>query len=271
MNLLPNSVRRHRSLHRTPDRQAQPAMQDSHVLSDAANPAVTRAAYNAGNYPRRVTGACSTCHTASASFQRKPDIKLALPETEQLRAWLAAIGRQDRPSFRLLYDATAPKLFGYALRILKKREVTEEVLQESFVSIWNNAAGYQSSLAAPMTWMTTIVRNKAFDALRRTEQTIEIDADSFTDGDMATLIDTAGSTSPTPTEALQLSENAAALATCFQRLEGMQRQAIAMAFYHDLSHGEVAEQLKLPIGTVKTWIRRGLQRLKLCLSKLEGA
>lgn len=199
------------------------------------------------------------------------DEKLATSDPQQLKTWLGAIARQDRQAFRLLYDATAPKLLGYALRILIKREVAEEALQESFVSIWNNAAGYQSSLAAPMTWMTTIVRNKAFDMLRRVEHAIEIDADSFKEGGMQDVMEAMENPIPSPSDALQLSENAAALAQCFTRLDGLHRQAIVMAFYHDLSHREVADQMQLPIGTIKTWIRRGLERLRLCLIKLEGA
>lgn len=192
---------------------------------------------------------------------------MSTPDPKQMKAWLAAIARQDNQAFRALYDATSSKLFGFALRILIKRELAEEVLQESFVSVWNNAASYQAGLAAPMTWMTTIVRNKAFDLLRRVDATVEIDADTF-DKD---VMDALQSTDPTPIEALQISADSKALARCFARLEGLHRQAIALAFYHDLSHSEVAEQMKLPIGTVKTWVRRGLERLRLCLTKLEQA
>lgn len=187
--------------------------------------------------------------------------------TARLKSLLAATARRDAAAFRSLYDATSAKLFAFALRILTKRELAEEVLQESFVNIWNNASGYQSSLAAPMTWMTTIVRNKAFDMLRRQDNTVEIDADTFD----KEVMDALESTSPTPIEALQMSGDAKALARCMSGLEGLHRQAIALAFYHDLSHSEVAEQMKLPMGTVKTWIRRGLEKLRLCLSKLEGA
>lgn len=187
-------------------------------------------------------------------------------DTTQLKTWLAATARKDGDAFRQLYDATSPKLFGFALRILVKRELAEEVLQESFVSIWNNAASYQAGLAAPMTWMTTIVRNKAFDTLRRLDGAVEIDADNF-DKD---VMDALESSDPTPIEALQISDESKALARCFAKLQSMHRQAIALAFYHDLSHSEVAEQLALPIGTVKTWVRRGLERLRLCLSKPEG-
>jgi RNA polymerase sigma factor (sigma-70 family) len=188
-------------------------------------------------------------------------------EPSQLKIWLAAVARKDAKAFRSLYDATSSKLFGFALRILNKKELAEEVLQESFVSIWNNAASYQASMAAPMTWMSTIVRNKAFDLLRRVDATVEIDADTF-DRDVMNALE---SDDPTPIESLQLTQDAKALARCFAKLEGLHRQAIALAFYHDLSHSEVAEQMKLPIGTVKTWVRRGLERLRLCLSKAERA
>ena len=195
---------------------------------------------------------------------------MSADDPQQLKTWLAAVAKKDTQAFRLLYDAASPKLFGFVLRILIKRELAEEVLQEAFVGIWNNAASYQPHLAAPMTWMTTIVRNKAFDLLRKVDNTVEIDNDNFDKEVMEAL----ESQDPTPIESLQLTDDAKALARCFARLEGLHRQAIALAFYHDLSHSEVAEQLKQPLGTIKTWIRRGLDRLRLCLTKidkLEGA
>ena len=188
-------------------------------------------------------------------------------DPQQLRSLLLGAARRDATAFRALYDATSSKLFGFALRILVKRELAEEVLQESFVAIWNNAGSYQSQLAAPMTWMATIVRNKAFDLLRRSDVTTEIDAEQFDSEVMNALQDPAA----TPIEALQMSSDAKALAHCMSALEGLHRQAIGLAFFHDLSHSEVAQQLALPIGTVKTWIRRGLERLKTCLQKRESA
>jgi RNA polymerase sigma factor (sigma-70 family) len=191
---------------------------------------------------------------------------LSTLDPQQLKIWLAAVANKDAQAFRALYDTTSSKLFGFALRILNKRELAEEVLQESFVSVWNNAGTYQASLAAPMTWMTTIVRNKAFDLLRRVDHAVELDADTF-DKDVMEAMESAD---PSPLDALQLTDDAKGLARCMTRLEGLHRQAIALAFYHDLSHSEVAQQLKLPIGTVKTWIRRGLERLRMCLQKMEG-
>lgn len=188
-------------------------------------------------------------------------------QSAQLKTWLAGVSRRDAAAFRSLYDATSAKLFAFALRILNKRELAEEALQESFVNIWNNASTYQSSLAAPMTWMTTIVRNKAFDLLRRLDDTVEIDAEPFDKN----VVEAMESTEPNPLQALQMSGEARALAYCLSLLEGLHRQAIALAFYHDLSHSEVAAQMRLPVGTVKTWIRRGLERLRLCLSRQERA
>jgi len=188
-----------------------------------------------------------------------------LDQQPPLRLWLAAIAKKDTQAFRSLYDATSPNLFGFLLRILVKRELAEEALQESFVSIWNNANSYQPHLAAPMTWMTTIVRNKAFDLLRRQDDTVELDNDNF-DKDVLNAME---STALTPNEHLQLTQDAQALARCFTKLEGMQQQAIVLAYYHDASHSDIAAQLTLPIGTVKTWIRRGLDRLRVCLTAAE--
>lgn len=188
-------------------------------------------------------------------------------DPQQLRTWLQGAANRDAAAFRSLYDATSPKLFGFALRILGKRELAEEVMQESFVAIWHNAASYQSQLAAPMTWMTTIVRNKAYDLLRRSDDAAELDSDQFNADIMNALHDPAA----TPIEALTISRDAKALAFCMSALEGMHRQVLGLAFFHDLSHSEVAQQMSLPIGTVKTWIRRSLERLKTCLTKGERA
>jgi RNA polymerase sigma factor (sigma-70 family) len=189
------------------------------------------------------------------------------PSQAQLKTWLAQVANKDRAAFEALYRHASPKLFGFALRILVKRELAEEVLQESFINIWNSAGSYRDGLAAPMTWMTTIVRNKAFDLLRRMDHPVEIDANTF---DPAVL-EAMESDDPTPIDQLDMAQNSKALAHCMSRLEALHRQAIALAFYHDLSHSEVAQQMQLPIGTVKTWIRRGLEKLRLCLSRPEGA
>lgn len=189
------------------------------------------------------------------------------PDPQQLKTLLAAAAQRDTAAFRLLYDATSSKLFGFALRILHKQELAEEALQDGFIAIWNNAGSYQAHLAAPMTWMATIVRNKAFDLLRRSDDKVEIDADHFDTEVMNALQDPQA----TPIEALQMSGDAKALANCMSALESTHRQVVALGYYHDLSHSEIAQQMSLPIGTVKTWIRRSLERLRTCLKKREQA
>jgi RNA polymerase sigma-70 factor (ECF subfamily) len=186
-------------------------------------------------------------------------------QDEQLYHLLAAVALQDRAAFRRLYEATSAKLFGFALRVLHKDELAEEAVQDAFVAIWHAAAGYQMHLASPLTWMVTIVRNKALDIRRRAQADgadvrVELeDADGLADG-------AAG-----PHEHAQRSRDAQALARCMETLAGRQRQAIGMAYLHDLSHSDVAARLGLPLGTVKTWIRRGLDRLRECLAQREGA
>lgn len=184
-------------------------------------------------------------------------------DPDQLRAWLLAAARRDARAFHALYVATSPKLFGFALRILRKHELAEEALQDAFVSIWHAAGTYQAALAAPMTWMAAIVRNKALDILRRTGSAPDIDLARFD----VEVMDNLEDTGPGPADVLQASAEARALAHCMAALERAHRQAIGLAFFHDLSHSEVAQQLALPIGTVKTWIRRGLLKLKTCLTR----
>lgn len=190
------------------------------------------------------------------------------PNTDpaHLHLCLVATAKQDAKAFKELYESSAPKLFSFILRILQNRELAEEVLQESFVNIWNNAASYQSSLASPMTWMTTIVRNRTFDLLRKLNNGQHLQVSYETDEFENDLWQTMESPDANPEQALGLSQDAASLARCMTKLEGLHRQAMSLAYFHDLSHSEVADQMQLPIGTVKTWIRRGLEKLRLCLN-----
>lgn len=187
------------------------------------------------------------------------------PDSVQLQTWLRAAALQDADAFRHLYDATSARLYGFALRILGKPELAEEALQDGFVAIWHHAGSYQSHLAAPMTWMTTIVRNKALDLLRVGGNGFDTSLEPFDSEVVEALRDPAA----TPIEALAISREAKALAVCMSALEGMHRQVLGLAFFQDLSHSEVASRMTLPIGTVKTWIRRSLERLKTCLEKGE--
>jgi RNA polymerase sigma-70 factor (ECF subfamily) len=202
-------------------------------------------------------------------------VRKQIDESEQLRGLLAAVALGDRRAFRTLYDATSGRLFGFALRVLQQEALAEEALQDAFVAIWHSASGYQAHLAAPLTWMAAIVRNKALDVRRRMRDSggfdgAPVDAGSLADSladPLALLQDGAAG----PQERAQMSRDAEALAECLATLASRQRQAICMAYLHELSHGEVADQLGAPLGTVKTWIRRGLERLRACLDTREAA
>jgi RNA polymerase sigma factor (sigma-70 family) len=186
-------------------------------------------------------------------------------ELDQLRILISKVAIGDDEALRTLYIGTSAKLYGDAFRILKKHELVEDALQETYIAIWRNAISYQSNLSAPMTWMKTILRNKAFDLLRTIIYTIEIDADNF---DESVLI---GSIEHNlrPLEALESSRLTYALATCMEQLDIVHRQVVYMNFYSEMSHSEIAIHLNIPIGTVKTWIRRSLGRLGTSLNKLE--
>jgi RNA polymerase sigma-70 factor (ECF subfamily) len=181
----------------------------------------------------------------------------AAAQQARLLELLAGSARRDRQSFARLYEATSSKLFAVALRILRREDWAEEVLQECYVSIWTHAPEYRPSLAAPMTWMTSIVRNRCLDWLRRPR--LEVPDEE------GTIVEAMESDDPGPLAELERAKETQALARCLKGLEGKQRQAIALAFFDGLSHSELAQHLREPLGTVKTWVRRGLLRLKTCL------
>jgi RNA polymerase sigma-70 factor (ECF subfamily) len=172
---------------------------------------------------------------------------------------LARSALKDRRAFAELYEATRSKLFAVSLRIVRERPLAEEVLQDSFVSIWNHAGDYAQAKSAPMSWMTAIVRNRSLDIVRRSREEPDVD-EVLT----ANLVDPR----VLPEEAVAALGEAHSVRDCLAKLEADQRQSIALAFYHGMSHSELADHMRKPLGTVKTHIRRGLLKLKECLEKL---
>jgi len=187
----------------------------------------------------------------------------AMISATELQHLLGRMALGDRAAFRRLYDATAPSLFGVALRIVRQRDRAEEVLQDAFVNVWNRAGGYQAALSQPMTWLTAIVRNRALDELRGSARHA---ADSLDDEQGAPHeIEDAR---PNPQGLLEQAADALAIRGCLDEIEGPQRQCLALAYYHGFSHSEVAGHIGSPIGSVKVWLRRGLDKLRRCLDKL---
>jgi RNA polymerase sigma-70 factor (ECF subfamily) len=173
---------------------------------------------------------------------------------------LARTALSDQAAFEELYRLSAPHLYGVALRILREPALAEDLLQEAFVNVWHHAGSYNAAKAKPQTWLTSIVRNRCLDHLRRRE----LDTVTMTRDDDETEMELEGM-GPTPEELLLSGADANSVRSCIEGLEGGQRQAIALAFVQGLSHAELAEYLRQPLGTVKSWVRRGLERLKKCL------
>lgn len=179
-----------------------------------------------------------------------------------LIALLERVAQQDDTALKVLYRQCAPKLYGLALRVVSHRDWAEDVLQEAFLSIWRSAPDYRASLSPPMAWMGLIVRSRGLDMLRRRTA----DRSHVTQELDETLTDTLVGDAPTPMDTAQASEQAWALHQCLGKLDNKQREVVSLAYVRDLSHGELAQQLSLPLGTVKTWIRRGLEQLRLCMA-----
>ena len=174
---------------------------------------------------------------------------------------LAKVALADQRAFAELYRQTASHLYAVALRILREPAAAEEVLQEVYVSIWHHAGTYVAAKSQPLTWLTSIARNRCLDQLRRRE------LDTFPlsgAGDDEPAFDLP-SDSPTPAELLLAGAEAKSVRDCVDALDAGPKQAIALAFFQGLSHAELAAHLHEPLGTVKSWVRRGLERLKRCL------
>src|SRR5215467_11015697 len=181
-----------------------------------------------------------------------------LERNARLMELLARTALADKKAFAELYQLSAPHLYAVALRILREAGAAEEVLQESFVNVWHHAGSYVAARSQPLTWLTSIVRNRCLDQLRRREvETVTMDDEE--DGV------TVAAEGPTPLEMLLSGADARAVRACVEALDAGPKQAIALAFYQGLSHSELAKHLRQPLGTVKSWVRRGLERLKACL------
>ncbi|MEN8166855.1 MAG: sigma-70 family RNA polymerase sigma factor [Pseudomonadota bacterium] len=186
-------------------------------------------------------------HPVSANAQRNA----------QLQELLAACALNDRQAFSRLYEMTSAKLYAVVLRILTRDEWAQDCLQEAYIKVWSRAESYRPQLASPMTWMATIARNQALDLLRRRHREVrESDTEDFPEE-----VDR----DPLPQERLQQTDEGRRLNRCLEQLKSQQRQIIALAYFKGLTHDELAARTDTPLGTVKTWIRRGLEQLKRCL------
>ncbi|MCG8487510.1 MAG: sigma-70 family RNA polymerase sigma factor [Chromatiales bacterium] len=176
---------------------------------------------------------------------------------QELEALLAACALNDRKAFARLYRMTSAKLYGVVLRILVRDEWAQDCLQDAYIKIWNNADSYRAYLAAPLTWMSTIARNQALDLLRKRKREV-MESD---DKALPEQVDDA----PLPLDGLTNSDEGRRLEKCLGELKDQQRQVVVLAYFKGLTHDELASHTDTPLGTVKTWIRRGLNQLRRCL------
>ena len=180
---------------------------------------------------------------------------ISIADADHLTQLLAQCALGNRRAFESLYRNVAPYLHSVALRCMGRRDLAEEVVQESFVRIWHNAVRYQAHQSAPMTWMVSITRHQAIDQLRKYRE------QPLNDLQQDALADEA----PSAHDQLNSDREASALNHCLEQLDRQQRQSITIAYFHGLSASELAEQLAAPLGSVKSWIRRGMERLRRCL------
>jgi RNA polymerase sigma-70 factor (ECF subfamily) len=184
-----------------------------------------------------------------------------MADSSPLQQDLARVALGDRAAFERVYQATSAHLFGVALRILARRDAAEDVLQEAFVSVWHHAGSYQAASSQPMTWLISIVRNKALDVVRSAAVRHETSMPEGSDGEELEFADER----PGALALLMAGAEALAIRGCMEALDASHRQSLALAYYHGMSHSEVAAHLQAPLGSVKAWVRRGLERLKKCL------
>ena len=178
------------------------------------------------------------------------------------QALLLQIGQGTRIAFRQLYDPTSPQLFAIALRLMKKQDMAEEVLQEVFLTLWHVSDQYNTERGSVRTWLSTITRNRCIDRIRRqpAEQVLLLNEE--------TMIPDIASDHDDPLAHAMQADHQALLSLCMQGLDDQQRQCVSLAFFDGMTHQQVANHLTVPLGSAKTWIRRGLDFLKKCMERL---
>lgn len=181
--------------------------------------------------------------------------------TQRAVELLARCALRDREAFAALYELTSAKLYGLILRIVRDEELASDVLQDGYLRIWSHADEFRPDKASPITWMGSIMRNRAIDLLRR--RRTQALSDTPVD-DMLWLDD---ERVEAPEMATSRDQGSTALHQCLKQLSTPQRQVIMLAYFRGLTHEEMATYLQTPLGTVKSWLRRGLLRLKECLDE----
>ena len=176
---------------------------------------------------------------------------------ERLAEELAKCARGEQKALKQLYQRTSAKLFAVILRILKDKELSEDCLQQVYIKIWQASSSYNREIAAPMTWMNTIARNMALDYIRKRQREPQLDNDA---------LDIQMDPGASQEQMLSAGQDSQAIHRCLETLNDNQKRCLELSYFDGLTHQRLSEHLDVPIGTVKTWIRRGLMRLKECMT-----
>lgn len=177
---------------------------------------------------------------------------------DELMRLLRSVARKDRKAFQELYSKVAARIFGLCIKLANHRELAEEAMQESFIQIWHHAGEYHRDRGAPLGWMMTIARYRTLD-LMRARKLRQTTGDEYLDK----VEDNRGGPLD---DSLRIS-GSAQLTGCLEELSDVQRDSILLAYYRGFTHDELSKTLSSPVGTVKSWIRRGLMALKRCLER----
>ncbi|HYF60085.1 MAG TPA: sigma-70 family RNA polymerase sigma factor [Burkholderiaceae bacterium] len=184
----------------------------------------------------------------------------------EVKRLLIRTAARDAQAFERLYRLAAPLLLGVAMRIVGRREVAQEVVHDAFVRVWRSAESFDPLATRATAWLVAIARHRAID-LVASHDTARVDA---VGDDVDALVDAGYDWTPSADDALDAGRNAHWLRECLSELRPGERQAIVLAYHHGLSHGDLAVHMQRPLGTVKAWIRRGLDSLRRCVETATG-
>jgi RNA polymerase sigma-70 factor (ECF subfamily) len=177
-------------------------------------------------------------------------------DRQRLVEALRDVAQGDRAALKSVYDATSAKLFGICLRISRDRELAEDVLQDVYLKVWRRAGRFDAARASPITWLAAIARNTAIDAIRKRGRRDEVSDDVLADFEDDT---------PRADSLVEQRQDRARVVDCLDTLDGEQKRSIREAFFGGFTYSELADRRGVPLGTMKSWIRRGLARMKECL------
>lgn len=183
-----------------------------------------------------------------------------MSDREQLETWLQASAAGDQQAFKRLYEATSPHLYALLLRILRNPDAANDVLQDTYIKVWEKGHLYSPERGAPLTWLLSIARYRALDVVRRRRPEVLL-ADT---SELSEAFDAAAPGPLTQSEVLQMWNS---MQDCLMALQSPQRKSVLLAYYEGLTHQELAGRMEAPLGTVKSWVRRGLLSLRECLSR----